>query len=177
MKIFATQTIGFLQKIAAEEELALEDGARLLAQAVIGDGRILLHGFHEMEAVVIEALYGPDPLPKAARLMENGRLRDDIDETDRVLLIARFSNDKDAISLAERLKEQGLEIAAISAVVKDEQRSLVDIVDVHIDSKLLKPVIPKDDGSRIGMPTVITASFAYYCLLLTMDDILEEYAQ
>jgi uncharacterized phosphosugar-binding protein len=177
VKIFATQTIGFLQKIAAEEELALEDGARLLAQAVIGDGRILLHGFHEMEAVVIESLYGPDPLPKAARLMENGRLRDDIDETDRVLLIARFSNDKDAISLAERLKEQGLEIAAISAVVKDEQPSLVDIVDVHIDSKLLKPVIPKDDGSRIGMPTVITASFAYYCLLLTMDDILEEYAQ
>jgi uncharacterized phosphosugar-binding protein len=177
VKIFATQTIGFLQKIAAEEELALEDGARLLAQAVIGDGRILLHGFHEMEAVVIEALYGPDPLPKAARLMENGRLRDDIDETDRVLLIARFSNDKDAISLAERLKEQGLEIAAISAVVKDEQPSLVDIVDVHIDSKLLKPVIPKDDGSRIGMPTVITASFAYYCLLLTMDDILEEYVQ
>jgi uncharacterized phosphosugar-binding protein len=177
VKIFATQMIGFLQKIAAEEELALEDGARLLAQAVIGDGRILLHGVGEMEAVVIEALYGPDPLPKAARLMENGRLRDDIDETDRVLLIARFSNDKDAISLAERLKEQGLEIAAISAVVKDEQPSLVDIVDVHIDSKLLKPIVPKEDGSRIGMPTVIAASFAYYCLLLTMDDILEEYEQ
>jgi hypothetical protein len=167
--------IGYLKKVAEEEEMAFEDGARLLAQAIIGDGRILLHGFHEMEAVVIAALCGQDKLPKAARLMENGHLRNDINETDRVLLIAPFSNDKDAIRLAERLKEQGLEIAAISAVVKDEQPSLVDIVDVHIDSKLLKPIIPKDDGSRIGLPTVITASFAYYCLLLTMDDILEEY--
>ncbi|SFA42305.1 protein of unknown function [Parageobacillus thermantarcticus] len=175
MKIFATQMIGYLKKIAEEEEMALEDGARLLAQAIVGDGRILLHGFHEMEAVVIEALYGHDKLPKAVRLMENGHLRNDIDETDRILLIARFSNDQDAIRLAERLKEQGLEIAAISAVVKDEQPSLVDVVDVHIDSKLLKPIIPKDDGSRIGMPTVITASFAYYCLLLTIYDILEEY--
>jgi uncharacterized phosphosugar-binding protein len=175
VKIFSTQMIGYLKKIAEEEEMAFEDGARLLAQALIGDGRILLHGFHEMEAVVIEALYGQDKLPKAVRLMENGHLRHDIDETDRVLLIARFSNDKDAIRLAERLKQQGLEIAAISAVVKDEQPSLVDIVDVHIDSKLVKPIIPKDDGSRIGFPTVITASFAYYCLLLTIYDILEEY--
>jgi uncharacterized phosphosugar-binding protein len=175
VKIFTTQMIGILQKIAAEEELALEDGARLLAQAIIGDGRILLHGFHEMEAVVIEALCGQDKLPKAARLMENGHLRNDIDETDRVLLVTRFSNDKDAINLAEQLKEKGLEIAAISAVVKDEQPSLVDIVDVHIDSKLPKPIIPRDDGSRIGFPTVITASFAYYCLLLTIYDILEEY--
>jgi DNA-binding MurR/RpiR family transcriptional regulator len=174
VKIFATQTIGFLQKIAAEEELALEDGARLLAQAVIGDGRILLHGVGEMEAIVIEALYGPDPLPKATRLMENGRLRDDIDETDRVLLITRFSNDNDAVRLAEQLKSQGVETVAISALVKDEP-SLADIVDVHIDSKLQKPVVPKEDGSRIGMPTVIAASFAYYCLLLMMDDILEEY--
>jgi uncharacterized phosphosugar-binding protein len=175
VKIFTTQMIGYLKKIAEEEEMAFEDGARLLAQAIIGEGRILLHGFHEMEAVVIEALCGQDKLPKAVRLMENGHLRNDIDETDRVLLIARFSNDKDAISLAERLKEQGLEIAAISAVVKDEQPSLVDIVDVHIDSKLLKPIVPKEDGSRIGFPTVITASFAYYCLLLTIYDILEEY--
>ncbi|MED5075037.1 DUF2529 family protein, partial [Anoxybacillus geothermalis] len=36
MKILATQTIGLLQKIAADEEWALEDGARLLAQAVVG---------------------------------------------------------------------------------------------------------------------------------------------
>jgi hypothetical protein len=175
VKIFATQMIGYLKKISEEEEMAFEDGARLLAQAIVGDGRVLLHGFHEMEAVVIEALYGPDPLPRATRLMENGRLRSDIDETDRVLLVARFSHDNDAIRLAEQLKERGLEIAAISAVVKDEQPSLVDIVDVHIDSKLLKPIIPKDDGSRIGMPTVITASFAYYGLLLTIYDILEEY--
>ncbi|MED5043330.1 DUF2529 family protein, partial [Geobacillus stearothermophilus] len=60
MKILATQTIGLLQKIAADEEWALEDGARLLAQAVVGDGRIWLYGAGELDAVVTAALLGPD---------------------------------------------------------------------------------------------------------------------
>ena len=49
-----------------KEEFNIEDGARLLAQAAVGDGTIYIHGFGEMDGVTKEALEGVEPLPKAA---------------------------------------------------------------------------------------------------------------
>jgi len=175
LKIFLTQLNGYFKKLAEEEEMAIEDGARLLAQAVIGDGRLFIHGLDEMEAVVADATKGKDALPKAEPLFENGTLRHDIDETDRVLLIARLANDERAIALAEQLSGK-VPVVAISADVEGE-RSLADVVDVHIDSKLTKPLIPKEDGTRFGFPAVMTALFAYYCLFFTIHEILEEYRE
>jgi uncharacterized phosphosugar-binding protein len=177
VKIFMTQLNGYFKKIAENEEMSIEDGARLLAQAIIGDGRILIHGFDEMEAIVFEATKGQETLPKAERLMQNESIRGDIDDTDRVLLVTRFSNDEQAIALAKELKEQNLSIVGISAVVNGEEHSLADVVDVHIDSKLVKPLIPKEDGTRFGFPATMTALFAYYCLFFTMKEILDEYEE
>ena len=92
IKILLTQLNGYFNKLAESEEMAIEDGARLLAQAIMGDGRLLIHGFDEMEAVVLEATKGKETLSKAEPLIENGTIRSDIDDTDRVLLVARFSN-------------------------------------------------------------------------------------
>lgn len=175
LKIFLTQLNGYFKKLAEEEEMSIEDGARLLAQAVIGDGRLFIHGLDEMEAVVADAMKGKDALPKAEPLFENGTLRHDIDETDRVLLIARLANDERAIALAEQLSGK-VPVVAISAAIEGE-RSLADVVDVHIDSKLTKPLIPKEDGTRFGFPAVMTALFAYYCLFFTVHEILEEYRE
>ncbi|MED4918752.1 DUF2529 family protein, partial [Geobacillus thermodenitrificans] len=36
-------------------------------------------------------------------------------------------------------------------------------------------LVPTEDGRRIAMPTVVTASFIYYGLLVLLDEILEEY--
>ncbi|WP_027408047.1 DUF2529 domain-containing protein [Anoxybacteroides tepidamans] len=177
MKIFMTQLNGYLKKLAEEEDIAIEDGARLLSQAIMGAGRILIHGFDEMEAVVLEAIKGKETLPKVERLMENGQVRTDIDHTDRVLLITRFSNDERAIALAEQLQTLGVATVGISAAINGEEQSLVDAVDIHIDSKLTKPLIPKDDGTRFGFPAVMTALFAYYCLFFTIIEILDEYNQ
>lgn len=173
IKILLTQLNGYFKNLAENEETAIEDGARLLAQAIMGDGRLLIHGFDEMEAVVLEATKGQETLPKAEPLIENGTIRSDIDNTDRVLLIARFCNDERAIALAEQLRGQ-VPVVAISATV-GEGRSLADAVDVHIDSKLTKPLIPKDDGTRFGFPALMTALFAYYCLFFTIHEILDEH--
>ncbi|HZG59034.1 MAG TPA: DUF2529 domain-containing protein [Anoxybacillus sp.] len=174
LKIFMTQLSGYFKKIAEQEEFNLEDGARLLAQALFGDGHIFLHGFNEMEAIVLEATKGQEPMPKAKKLIENGTMAD-VDETDRILLITRFSHDKEAIALAQQLKERGLQIVGLSAVVDEANASLVDYVDVHIDTKLVKPLIPDEDGSRFGFPAVMTALFTYYGLLFTIKEILDEY--
>ena len=154
MKILTTQMIGMLQKIAADEELALEDGARLLAQAVMGDGCIWLYGTGELDAVVTAALLGPDPLPKATRLKPG--MADDWNERDRALVFTRFSNDEEAVRLVEQLQAHGVDTVAVSTLVKGEPR-LADVAAVHIDSKLSRPLVPTEDGRRIAMPTVVAA--------------------
>lgn len=174
MKIFSTQLQGLFNRIIDQEEEMVEDGARLLAQAVLGEGQLYLHGFGEMEAVVIEATKGAESLPSSAKLIIDGKMAQ-LTDRDRVLLITRYSTDQDALQLAEELAQRGVEIVAISALVKGEERSLDQLVDVHIDSKLVKALIPDDEGNRYGFPSIITALFAYYSLTYTLKEIIKEY--
>lgn len=78
----------------------IEDSARLLAQALVGDGFIYLHGTNEMEGVVAEALFGAEPMKQAKRLFENGK-EAEVTSADRVLLISRFSTDEAVVEIAK----------------------------------------------------------------------------
>ncbi|MGK0537349.1 DUF2529 family protein, partial [Bacillus sp. 'calajunan'] len=47
--------------------------------------------------------------------------------------------------------------------------------DVHIDTKLLKGLIPDDEGNRYGFPSLMIALFAYHGIKYTIDEMLNEY--
>jgi uncharacterized phosphosugar-binding protein len=173
LKIFSTQLSGYFKRIAEQEEMNIEDGARLLAQALIGNGSIYMHGMKEMEGVVLEALYGEEPLEGTKPLFEDGEMAA-ITSADRVLLISRFSTDTEAVELARRLQTEGHFIVGVSAI-KEGMHSLEQFTDVHIDTKLIKGLIPDEDGSRFGFPSLIIALLAYYGLKFTMDEIMAEY--
>ncbi len=83
----------------------IEDSARLLAQALVGDGFIYLHGTNEMDGVVAEALFGAEPMRQAKRLFENDK-EAEVTSADRVLLISRFSTDEEAVSIAKNFKKK-----------------------------------------------------------------------
>ncbi|WP_010677225.1 DUF2529 domain-containing protein [Bacillus timonensis] len=175
LKIFTTQLQGQFKKIMEQEEMNMEDGARILAQSAISDGTIFIHGFGEMAAVATEALFGAEPLESAKPLYTDGKMNE-IGDVDSVLLITRFSTDKEAIKLAEELRGNGIQVVAISAIVKTEaDRTLNEIVDIHIDSKLQKSLIPDDDGTRFGFPSVMTALYAYFGLKFTIKEMVEEF--
>ncbi|MFT4415359.1 DUF2529 domain-containing protein [Fredinandcohnia humi] len=175
LKIFTTQLQGQFNKILVQEELNMEDGARILAQAAISGGTIFVHGFFEMSAITTEALYGAEPFQAARALYEDGKMSE-IEDVDRVLLITRFSTDEDAITLAEQLRERGIQTVAISAIVKTESnRTLDQIVDIHIDSKLTRPLLPDEDGTRFGFPSIMTALYAYYGLVFTIKEMVAEF--
>lgn len=171
LKIFATQLQGIFKKIEEKEEENLEDGARILAQAIIGDGNVYIHGFDELKAVELTALQGPERFPKALPLYYDG-VQADVTSLDRVLLISRASSDSSAIELATALREKGISVVAISSV-GDEDR-LTSVVDVHINSYVTKGLIPDETGSRYGVPTTIGALYAYYGLFFTVKEFLEE---
>ncbi len=173
LKIFSTQLSGYFTRISQKEEMNIEDSARLLAQALVGDGIVYLHGTKEMEGVVSEALHGAEPLKQAKRLIENGN-QAEVTSADRVLLISRFSTDENIISLAKGLQEEGHSIVGISAI-QNSEISLEQFTDVHIDTKLLKGLIPDDEGNRYGFPSLILSLFAYHGLKFTIDEIINEY--
>lgn len=89
----------------------IEDSARLLAQALVGDGYIYLHGTNEMEGVVAEALFGAEPMKQAKRLFENGK-EVEVTSADRVLLISRFSTDEEVVAIAKKFKQMDTLLSA-----------------------------------------------------------------
>ena len=96
-----TQISGLLQRIAGNGEESIEETARLLAQATIGEGRVIIAGFGEMEAVTATAINGAEPLNGAVRY-EFGM---DITTADRVWLLTRSAMDETAFELARHLAE------------------------------------------------------------------------
>ncbi|WP_010197449.1 DUF2529 domain-containing protein [Bacillus sp. m3-13] len=180
LKIFTTQLQGVFNRVGSSEEYAFEDAARLLAQAVVGDGRIYVHGVKEMKAVEAEATTGAEPLVGATLLSDLDSYHD-LTDTDRALIVSRFSTDEEAINTGKALKELGIEIVGISTVGEAEQvdsaeaaETLESLADVHIDMKLKKPLIPGDDGERFGFPSSMVALYVYHGLAFTLKEILEE---
>ncbi|WP_238941962.1 DUF2529 family protein [Bacillus sp. REN10] len=166
--MFSTQLNGLLQRIADQEAEVIEDGARLLAQAAIGDGTIFIKGFNEMQAVEAEVALGAEPLPHAKPLLSTH----DASPIDRLLLISRFADDDEALLIAKQLQEKNIPFVAIAGARPTEKESLKSLADIFIDTKVLKGLLPNEQGERTAFPSSIAALYIYFLLKLTMDEIL-----
>jgi Domain of unknown function (DUF2529) len=177
MKIFTTQLSGHMNRILEQEEVNIEDSARLLTQALIGEGTIYIYGYKELSGVILEALSSSEPLPRAESLFdENGQMKE-ISQEDRVLLFTYRSTDEEAISIAKTLSVQGIQTVGVSALIKNADSGLETITDLHIDAKLRQPLIPDDSGERYGFPALMTSLYVYYGLSFTIKEILNEYEE
>ncbi|WP_042354393.1 DUF2529 domain-containing protein [Bacillus rubiinfantis] len=172
LKMFVTQLTGLFKKLSENEEFTFEDGARLLAQAPVGDGTMYVYGVGEMKAVEFEALEGAEPLKRAQRL--NPAVLESLSEADRVVIFSRFACDEQAIEVARTLKMKQIPFVTV-ATVSDETDELPALADVHIDLGLKKALLPDEMGGRVGYPSGMAALFVYYGLKLTIDEILVEY--
>ncbi|PLR96600.1 DUF2529 domain-containing protein [Bacillus sp. T33-2] len=174
IKMFSTQLTGIFKRLQEKQEFAIEDGARLLAQASAGEGNIFIYGKAEMAAVPFEAVEGAEPL-LSAKIFNNGSL-EELTDADRVLIIARKSDDEDAVGIAEALVGKRIPFVAVSTAVPEAAEELSLLADVHIDLGMKKGLLPDEHGNRVGMPTSIAALFVYFALKFTVEEILEEYA-
>ncbi|WP_100401471.1 DUF2529 family protein [Bacillus sp. FJAT-42315] len=168
LKMFSTQLNGLLQRIADKEAEQIEDGARLLAQAAIGDGTIFIKGFNEMKAVEAEAVFGAEPLVHATPLSSI----DEVTETDRLLLVSRFADDEEVLMIAKEFQKKNIPFIAIAGARSTENESLENSADIFIDTKLLKGLLPNEQGERTAFPSSIAALYIFFLLKLTIDEIL-----
>jgi uncharacterized phosphosugar-binding protein len=174
LKMFSTQLTGLFKRIQDKEEFAFEDAARLIAQAAVSGGSIFLFGHKEMEAVVLEATIGAEPLRYAKSFPIETT---DIQESDRAIIISRYSTDLEAIECGKKLQELGVPFIAISTKMVADTEDLFDLADVTMNLQLSKGLLPDEVGNRYGLPSSMAALFAYYGLKFTFDEILAEYEE
>ncbi len=170
MKILTTQVRGLLERIASGQEEAIEETARLLAQALVGEGRIVIAGFGEMEAITLTALHGSEPLRQAIRYTEDTVPT----AADRVWLIVRKADEPKANQLATQLAEQFIPFAVLAADPDDESNTLAKLASTYISTGIKKGLLPGPDGERIVQPHALTALFIYEAVKLSIDEMLED---
>ena len=169
-KIFSTQLSGLFNKVA-EDEFLIEDVARLLAQAAVGDGHIYIHGTDEMMGILPQAMDGIDRMPSCKPLSGHW---DEISPMDRILLFSRNSDDPEALEIARRLKDGDIPFASVSMIKNADSDGVQHLADLHIALPLKRGLVPTDTGDRTGFPTLLLALYTYHLILLTLTELLEE---
>ncbi|KIL52681.1 DUF2529 domain-containing protein [Jeotgalibacillus campisalis] len=170
LKMFTTQLSGLFSRLQGKEEWMMEDAARLLAQAAVGEGTIYIKGFEEMKGVTEEALNGEEPMACALELQNV----DDLDGADRVLIVTRRSTDEDAIALARKLLDKQIPFTVISGTVKEAEEDLTTLADVHLNTQLVKGMLPDESGNRFGFPSLVAALYLYHGLKFSLDEMIAE---
>jgi len=176
LKIFTTQLIGRLKKIEDSAEFSLEDAARLLAQALVGEGHIYLYGDKEMKGVYHEASQGQEPLAKLKELTPESV--HELHPADRVIVFTRYANDEEALKIGHALAEKDIPFVAVSSHALQPNpaadKDLSTIADVFIPLHVEKGLVPTETGGRTGYPHLICALYVYHNIKLLIDEILEE---
>lgn len=168
MKILATQVRGLLERIAENQEENIEETARLLAQALVGEGQIVIAAFDEMEAVAVSALQGAEPLSRA--ISYTGQ----VSSADRVWLVTRKSDHPEALELARQLADEMIPFAVLTSDPLNDSNELADLAFTAISTNLTKGLIPGPTGERIVQPHALAALFVYEAVKMALDEMMAE---
>ena len=168
MKMLTTQIAGVLQRIGNNQEEAIEDTARLLAQAAVGEGRVVLYGVQDMQGVVTNALEGAEPLAHAVSMHDGLTLS----SMDRVWLFTRDAANEDVLQFAHSLVEEGIAFAVVSNAKASEENKLSELADVYIATGIVKGLLPDDEGNRVVQPHLLASLFTYEAVKLSYDEML-----
>jgi len=170
VKMLTTQIGGLLQRIAGNGEASIEETARLLAQATIGDGRIIIAGFGEMTAVIETAIHGAEPLDGAVPYEKEM----DIGKADRVWLLTRSASDIQALEVARFLAERFIPFSVLASEKAGLGNELDDLAYTYISTGLTRGLLPTDNGERVVQPHALAALFVYEAVKLAIDEMVSD---
>lgn len=173
LKIFTTQLIGRLKKIESEQNFAIEDAARLLAQAHVGEGKIYIYAEDEMSGVFSEIRNGQEPLDRIERLTESNF--SEITDADRALIFSRDVSNEKALAIGKALEEKAIPFVAICSAAAKEENPFEDLAYVFVNLYMDKGLVPTETGGRTGYPSLIAALYVYHNIKILLDEMLEDY--
>lgn len=173
LKIFSTQLNGVFQKILKQEEV-IEDASRFLAQAIIGEGKVYIHGIKEFSGIASEVIYGVEKSDSFVPLFEDGEIQS-ISSVDRVLLFTSQTDDEEALQIAKNFSESGIGLVVVSTTINEDH--LTHLADVFVNYELTRKLVPTEEGDRTGFPSLLIGLFIYHCLILTINEILADFEE
>jgi len=171
LKMFTTQLIGRLKMIEEKEVYNLEDAARLLAQALVGEGNIFIYTEPQMEGILAEALNGPQPLEKVEKL--NDANLGSLTSADRVILFLQNLNSNAGLKLAETLYHKGIPFAACGSLGRKDENRMEEWAYVTINLHTDQGLVPTDTG-RAGFVHQLAALYVYHGIKLFLDEMMED---
>lgn len=171
-KILTTQLTGLLQRIQQTEEESIEETARLLAQAAIGQGSVYFACYGEMEGIALNAALGADPFIKFACYSDDVVLT----EADRVIIFTRSCENPKALQLAKQLNEAFIPFAAVASEVASDKNELSELAYTYISLKIRGGILPHSTkiGERIVMPHLMGGLYVYEAIKMEFDEMIAD---
>lgn len=169
MKMLTTQLSGLLQRIAGSQEEAIEETARLLAQATAGEGMIYFATFGEMDAIYQNAV-ASDLFPRLAQWTPNT----DVTSADRIWILTTHSTHPEALALAQSLADSFIPFSVLSGDNPAEDDTLTDLAYTSVSCGITKGLLPTDTGDRVVVPYAFAALFVYEAVLLSVREMTED---
>ncbi len=167
MKILATQFNGKLQTLAKQED-ELFDVVRLLAQALVGEGTVYVDAYGECEGLYPMLSEGPDQMKRVTKIKDRKTLH----AVDRVLIFTPDTERSDLLASLARYDawHTPYAIVTLSDVTETLERSIAPLA-----LKFSKGLLPADDGSRHGLPSLALCSFLLTHILTQLQEMTEEW--
>ncbi|OCS85238.1 DUF2529 family protein [Caryophanon latum] len=171
-KMLTTQLTGLYQRVLQTEEEQIEDAARLLAQAAIGEGNVYFACFGELQAVEHNAFLSAAPFTKLARYTKDVQLTD----ADRVCIFTPTADNEEAITLAHYCNDHFIPFAVVASEKASDDNVLSDLAYVYISLKVRGGLLPHptDLSKRVVMPHLLAALFVYEAMKLSYDEMVED---
>lgn len=168
LKMLTTQLTGLLQRITSDQEDTIEEAARLLAQAGVGEGKVYFACFGEMKALEYNAQLAEEPFAKMTPWTSDAAVTD----LDRVLIVTRHADDEEALALAQKLYDAFIPFAVITSEKVTDAGKMADLAYVYVSLKIKQGLIPNDIGERIVVPHVLAALFVYEAIKVQYDEMM-----
>lgn len=170
MKMLTTQLSGLLQRIAGSQEEAIEETARLLAQATAGEGIIYFATFGEMDAVYASA-EASGLFPRLAKWTPGV----EVTSADRVWILTPHTTHPEALSLAQALADAFIPFSVLSGDKPGEEDALMDLAYTYVTLGITKGLLPTDTGERVVVPYAFAALFVYEAVMLSVREMVEDF--
>ncbi|MGG0656558.1 DUF2529 family protein [Rummeliibacillus pycnus] len=168
LKMLSTQVAGLLQRVATNQEEAIEESARLLAQAGAFEGVVYFACFDELQAIEINALHAAEPFKKLLPWTKDVEITD----IDRVCIFTRNTNHPNALALARKLYDAFIPFAVVANEKEEDAGEMANLSYTYISMDIKKGLLPNELGERIVLPHTMTALFIYEAIKMSYDEML-----
>jgi hypothetical protein len=167
MKILDTHFNGKLQTLAKQED-ELYDVVRLLSQALVGEGTVYVDAYGECEGLHPMLSEGPDQMKRVTKIKDRKTLH----AVDRVLIITPDTERSDLLASLARYDawHTPYAIVTLSDVAETLERSIAPLA-----LKFNKGLLPAEDGSRHGLPSLALCAFLLTHILTQLQEMTEEW--